>query len=160
MASRTNPNSEIQATSDLSAVDALAQFSFVVQDALARRAAEHGVSMILTRLMGVLRDREPTINELAKFLELDKSSVSGLIDRAERRGLVERVRSTADRRAVLVRLTADGRSLASRVAVRFEADISAMLDCLTPKDSDALHLLLSRILVARSASHGFDLGPS
>jgi hypothetical protein len=69
---------------------------------LERRAAEHDLSIIQTRLLGVPRDRKPTMNELAWFLGLDKSSVTGLVDRAERRGLVARVPSTTDRRAVLV----------------------------------------------------------
>ena len=40
---------------------------------LERRAAEHDLSLIQTRLPGVLRDRTPTMNELARFLGLDKS---------------------------------------------------------------------------------------
>src|SRR5271165_6640032 len=73
-----------------------------------RRAAEHDVSIIQARLLGVLRDRKPTINELAELLELDKSSTSGLVDRAERRGLVARIPSTLDRRSVHVALTRAG----------------------------------------------------
>src|ERR1700746_1550700 len=92
----------------LSPVDGLAQLSFVVQGMLERRAAEHNLSIIQARLLGVLRDRTPTMNELARILGLDKSSVSGLVDRAERRGLVARIPSTAGRRSVLVRRTDGG----------------------------------------------------
>src|SRR3984957_5119406 len=97
----------------LGPVDGLAQLSFAIMGALERRAAEHDLSLPATRLLGVLRDREPTMNELARLLQLDKSSVTGLVDRAERRGLVTRVPSAADRRAVLVTLTDEGRSLVS-----------------------------------------------
>jgi len=45
-------------------VDALAQLSFLVQGALAEIAAQHDLSIIQTRLLGVLRDREPTMNEI------------------------------------------------------------------------------------------------
>src|SRR6516162_3299625 len=95
----------------LSPVDGMAQLSFVIQGMLERRAAEHDLSVIQTRLLGILRDRTPTMNELARFLRLDKSSVTGLVDRAERRGLVTRLPSATDRRAVQVSLTADGRTL-------------------------------------------------
>ena len=111
------------AREQLSPVDGLAQLSFVIQGMLERRAAEYDLSIIQTRLLGVLRDRKPTMHELARFLGLDKSSVTGLVDRAERRGLVVRVPSTTDRRAVLVSLTDDGRSLVSQAAARFEADV-------------------------------------
>ena len=81
------------ARDQLGPVDGLAQLSFVIQGMLERRADEHDLSIIQTRLLGVLRDRKPTMNELARFLGLDKSSVTGLVDRAERRGLVARVPS-------------------------------------------------------------------
>ena len=97
------------------------------------------------------------MNELARLLGLDKSSITGLVDRAERRGLVVRVPSTTDRRAVLVSLTKDGRSLASRVADRFEADVSVMLCPLASPDRDTLSGLISRVLVAHAVDQGIDL---
>ena len=141
----------------LSPVDGLAQLSFVILGMLERRAAEHDLSIIQTRLLGVLRDRKPTMNELARFLGLDKSSVTGLVDRAERRGLVARVPSTTDRRAVLVSLTKDGRSLISQAAARFEADVSALLSHLPPRERDTLSRIVSRLLVAHAADRGIDL---
>jgi hypothetical protein len=75
---------------DLGLVDALAQLTFAVQGALARIAAEYDVSVPAARLLGIVRDRQPTIGELATFLQLDKSSVTGLVDRAAERGLVVR----------------------------------------------------------------------
>src|ERR1700744_6093268 len=132
----------------LDPVDGLAQLSFVVSGLLERRAAEQDLSLAATRLLGVLRDREPTMNELARLLDLDKSSVTGLVDRAERRGLVARVPSTADRRSVLVTLTDHGRTLVSDRAARFEADMSLLLERLGPADRDALSSLISRLLVA------------
>jgi len=127
------------------------------KSAIARHAAEHSLSLVQTRLLGVLRDREPTMNELARLLELDKSSVTGLVDRAERRCLVERIPSPADGRAVLVRISDEGRSLVSQVSVRFEADVSKMLDCLPVSDRDALSRLVSRLLVAHATNQGVDL---
>src|ERR1700744_1557271 len=82
----------------LSSVDGLAQLSFLTIGLLERRAGEHGMSVIQTRLLGVLRDRTPTMNELATMLGLDKSSATGLVERAERRGPVTRIPSSSDRR--------------------------------------------------------------
>jgi MarR family transcriptional regulator, lower aerobic nicotinate degradation pathway regulator len=138
-------------------VDGLAQLSFVITGMVERRAAEHDLSIAATRLLGVLRDREPTMQELARLLDLDKSSVTGLVDRAERRGLVARTPSAADRRAVLVRLTDEGRSLVTATAGFFAADVTALLGELAPEDRATLSRLISRLLVARAASHGIDL---
>ncbi len=145
------------AAGELSAVDGLAQLSFVISGLLERRAAEHDLSLAATRLLGVLRDREPTMNELARLLELDKSSVTGLVDRAERRGLVARVRSAADRRSVLVRLTAEGQGVVSGTAALFAADVSAMLGHLPARDQAALTRLVSRLLAGYAAGRGIDL---
>jgi DNA-binding MarR family transcriptional regulator len=124
---------------------------------LERRAGQRGFSLIQTRLLGVLRDRRPTINELATLLGLDKSSVSGLVDRAERRGLVRRVPSTTDRRSVLVDLTKDGCALANKVAAQFGADVAAILGSLPAADRAALTDLLSRVLVNHATGRGVDL---
>src|SRR5579862_7845907 len=141
----------------LGPVDGLAQLSFLIMGMLERRADEHDLSIAATRLLGVLRDREPTMNELARLLDLDKSSVTGLVDRAERRGLVARVPSPDDRRSVHVTLTAAGRSLVSAAAARFAADISAVLERLPSRDRAALDRIVSRLLVAHAADRGIDL---
>jgi MarR family transcriptional regulator, lower aerobic nicotinate degradation pathway regulator len=145
------------ARGQLNIIDGLAQLAFVVHGILELRAAENDLSMTQARLLGVLRDRTPAMNELARLLGLDKSSISGLVDRAERRGLVVRIPSAEDKRAVLVGLTDQGRSLASQAATRFAADLTAMLDLLPPSDRDALSAIVSRLLVARATSHGVDL---
>src|ERR1700722_1847645 len=141
----------------LDPIDGLAQLSFVIMGALERRAAEHDLSLAATRLLGVLRDRKPTMNELAQLLALDKSSITGLVDRAERRGLVTRVPSPTDRRSVRVSLTDYGRSLISQASTGFQADISMLLAPLAPSDRDALASLISRVLVAHATHQGVDL---
>jgi DNA-binding MarR family transcriptional regulator len=141
----------------LSTVDGLAQLSFLIQRALELRAAEHDLSLIQTRLLGVLRDRQPTMNELARLLDLDKSSVTGLVDRAERRGLVKRSPSTHDRRSVTVSLAPAARLLITQAAADFEADLEAMLSCLAPADQQRLASLITRVLLANAADRGLDL---
>jgi MarR family transcriptional regulator, lower aerobic nicotinate degradation pathway regulator len=145
------------AARELSSVDGLAQLSFLIHRLLERRAAEHDLSIIQTRLLGVLRDRRPTMNALGKLLGLDKSSVSGLVERAERRGLVTRTPSPTDGRAVLVSLSDHGRSLVSEASSQFAADVFALLDQLSPSDRRDLSQLISRLLVAHAADHGIDL---
>jgi len=132
------------------ATDALAQVARLIQEGQDRRAREHGVSPTLALLLDALSDRVPTINELAELLVLDKSSTSGLVDRAQRRGLVRRVPSQRDRRAVRVRLTADGRELAQELRVAQTTDIAALLEPLSSTDSQALSASLSRILAVNT----------
>jgi MarR family transcriptional regulator, lower aerobic nicotinate degradation pathway regulator len=142
---------------DLGMVDALAQLSFLIWGTLAKAASGHDLSMTQTRLLGVLRDRQPGMNELAKVLELDKSSVTGLVDRAERRGLVKRTISTEDRRAVRVSLTKQGRQLVDQVADEFQAEINTISGCLSQPDQISLSGLASRVVVAHAADQGVDV---
>src|ERR1700744_4698920 len=96
-------------------LDNLALTSFTVIALLSRIAAEHDLSLTQFRMMAILRDRTPAMAELAGFLGLERSSVSGLIDRAARRGLVQRTASPSDGRAVQVSLTPAGHHLAAQV---------------------------------------------
>jgi DNA-binding MarR family transcriptional regulator len=154
---RDRPPRDAGPDQQLSTVDGLAQLSFLTLGLLERRAGEHGISVIQTRLLGVLRDRTPTMNELATLLGLDKSSATGLVDRAERRGLVKRVPSSADRRVVLVELADAGRALVDEVSGGFGADVATLLDRLSTPDRSSLSRLVSRLLVADADARGIDL---
>ncbi|HEX4457379.1 MAG TPA: MarR family transcriptional regulator, partial [Polyangia bacterium] len=100
------------------------------------------------RLLGILRDREPGMLELARHLQLEKSSLSGLIDRAEARGLVERLASREDRRATTVRMTARGKQLSRAVEAEVETDVSALLGELPDKDRERLQAIVTRVVAA------------
>ena len=102
--------------------------------------------MTQLRLLGILRDREPLMLDLARHLGLGKSSVTGLIDRAERRGLVERSTAPHDGRAIHVRLTAAGRRLAEQNTAQAKEAVSRLLDGLPPRDRDRLAGLAATVV--------------
>jgi DNA-binding MarR family transcriptional regulator len=108
-------------------VDALVQVSFAVQDVLTRAAAEHDLSVTQLRLLGILRDRTPAMAAIAQHLGLDPSSVSGLVDRAERRGLVVRSTATHDARVTIVSVTPTGRDLSAQLALAVMARLEELV---------------------------------
>lgn len=61
-------------------------------------------------------DAQTTVRALVTATAQRPSTLTGILDRLERRGLIERAANPADRRSVLVRLTPDGRRHAARVA--------------------------------------------
>ncbi|SFP71839.1 MarR family winged helix-turn-helix transcriptional regulator [Amycolatopsis rubida] len=134
-------DSALAAQDDLGIVDALAQLAFVVQRELSEVAAEHGLSLIQLRLLGVLRDRAPGMQGLARHLGLDKSSMTGLVDRAERRGLVRRSPAPHDGRAIQVSLTEGGRELMREC----EPEVAHRIHALTAVLTDAQRARLSRM---------------
>jgi DNA-binding MarR family transcriptional regulator len=127
-------------------VDALAQTSFTVIAQLSRVAAEHDLSLTQLRVLAILRDRTPAMAALAEFLGLERSSVSGLVDRAERRGLVTRTPSRSDGRSVEIALTPAGHELAADVATEVSALLTPLTARLPPADQRRLTTLLTRLL--------------
>jgi DNA-binding MarR family transcriptional regulator len=138
-------------------IDNLAQLSFAVVNTLADISAEHDLSVVQMRLLGVLRDREPIMNTLSRRLGLDKSSVSGLVDRAQRRGLVTRRPSETDRRTLRVSITPRGRALAEEIAAQFTARIEEIAVALPPADRGIFADLAGRMVAADARHHGIDL---
>jgi DNA-binding MarR family transcriptional regulator len=104
------------------------------------------MSVVQVRLLGILRDCEPGIRELARHLELKKSSLSGLVDRAERRRLLERLPSPNDRRAATIRVTARGRKLSRVVDEAVPAEVARLVQVLPVTDRRRLAAPTCRVL--------------
>lgn len=81
----------------------------------ARLLKEHGVDQLNPaqgRIMFVLwRSDGIAINELARETKLGKSTLTSMLDRLERAGMIERVPSREDRRKILIQRTDKDRSL-------------------------------------------------
>jgi DNA-binding MarR family transcriptional regulator len=127
-------------------MDSLVQVSFTVIALLSRAAAAHDLSLTQLRVLAILRDHEPKMAELATYLGLDRSSVSGLIDRAVSRGLVRRDTSSDDGRAVRVSFTPEGQRLARLLTAEIGGLIASMTGSLSPADQKRLSVLLNRLL--------------
>ena len=123
-------------------MDPLVQTSVTLMALLSRVAAAHDLSLTQLRVLAILRDREPKLSEVADHLGLERSSVSGLIDRAVARGLVRREASTDDRRAVRLSLTAEGR----RLDAPLTGEIAAVLAPRPGKLPGAEHRRLAALL--------------
>ncbi|HEY1644542.1 MAG TPA: MarR family transcriptional regulator [Streptosporangiaceae bacterium] len=130
-------------------VDALVQASFLTMAVLSKAGADDDLSLTQLRVLGILRDRRLRMTALADYLGLEKSTLSGLIDRAEKRGLVERAPSASDRRAVDVFLSKAGTELAGRLYQRVRRDLAPMLSELAPPDQARLRKLLEQLIGGR-----------
>jgi len=142
----TSDESSDGPATDRAAFDALVEASFAVQGLLGRTADRHRLSLTQLRLLGILRDREPTMLDLARHLQLEKSSASGLIDRAEQRGLVIRKPGAQDRRTIRVAITPDGRKLIRRTERALAQPAAELLAPLTPRQRRQLTGLLRDLL--------------
>jgi DNA-binding MarR family transcriptional regulator len=126
--------------------DALVQISFALMAVLTEVAAEHDLSLTQLRVLGILRDRKPTMADLATFTGLERSTVSGLIDRAAQRGLVAKTADPHDGRSVRVTLTGPGRSLVPEITAAIGSRIGPLTGQLSTGEQKRLTALLTKAL--------------
>jgi DNA-binding MarR family transcriptional regulator len=135
-------------TTEDSLVDALAQAAFATMAVLNKLAAENDLSLTLLRVGGILRDRRLRIATLGQYLGLEKSTMTGLVDRAEKRGLLARAPSKDDGRAIDVVLTKKGLELAERVEEQLRDALAPLTQRLNAAEQRKLRDLLTRMLDA------------
>jgi DNA-binding MarR family transcriptional regulator len=87
------------------------------------------------------------MNELAETLACDASYVTGLVDKLESRGLVQRTPKPEDRRIKLIGLTPQGREIRKRLYERVSQP-PAFIAAMSPADQEAL-----RDIFRRAAAH-------
>ena len=105
---------------------------------LSRELAPGGVSFAQFFLLGALRD-EPTLSmsEIAQRMGNTTAAATGLVDRLENLDYVERSHSTDDRRKVLVRITARGSALVTRIKDDMIGNLSAVMTHLSAGEQKA-----------------------
>jgi DNA-binding MarR family transcriptional regulator len=113
---------------DVEFAGALIRLSHAVQYVLQDLSREHDLTPQQSVLMSSLLDRPVGMAELSDRLHIEKSTLTGLVDRAEKRGLVHRTPDPCDRRALRVALTPEGRDLADTF---YRAVTAALLAQLT-----------------------------
>lgn len=131
-------------------IDALAQTAFTVMAVLNKVGAEHDLSLTQLRVLGILRDRgRLRMAALAEHLGLEKSTMTGLVDRAEKRGLLTRAPSKTDGRAIEVSITPQGLALAEPVYGRLVDLLTPLVEDLGPADRRQLRTTLEHMLGPR-----------
>ncbi|WP_230466119.1 MarR family winged helix-turn-helix transcriptional regulator [[Actinomadura] parvosata] len=135
-----------QAESQIGVVAALVRSTFLVNAVYEASAREYGLTQQQGQLLCVLMPRPYGMSELGAVLGLAKSSLTGLVDRTERNGLVQRKPDPDDSRAVRVALTKMG----AKLAVEFYDETCRRIDELAagfaPEERDTLAALLGRIV--------------
>ena len=92
-------------------------------------------------------DGHPALRQtdLGDRLVVRPASVTGVVDRLQRMGLVDRAASATDHRAKIVSLTESGRDLVARVLQHHPAQMRRVLDGLNDPEQGHLQRLLDRL---------------
>jgi DNA-binding MarR family transcriptional regulator len=90
-------------------------------------------------------EKPMSMSDAARLLKCDASNVTGIVDRLEKRGLVERRNAPGDRRVKMLALTQDGARMREEL-VRRLAEPPPELAALSAKDQRELRDILRRAL--------------
>lgn len=131
----------------------LMQLSWLAQKQFARCVQDHDLTLPQFLTLGILArsDQRCSMNQLAEATRQDAATMTGVVDRLERLGLVERRRSARDRRVVLVQPTAKGVALLEHVKASRNAMMQQIFAGFDDAEIAELELILHRLLLAMEA---------
>lgn len=124
----------------------LMRFYFVQRRHLPDWAAQFGLSQVQCHVLHLIEPEQPVpMSRLADVLSCDASNVTGLVDRLEARGLLQRRPAPGDRRVKVLELTPAGARLRAEM-LRHMTGQPLPLSSLTQDERRALVSLLERLV--------------
>jgi DNA-binding MarR family transcriptional regulator len=117
-----------------------------------RRWLAGSLSIIHLHVLTILEESGPlSMGKVAEALDVSIASATGIVDRMEQRGLVERQHQPGDRRIVLVKPTSAGRAVFSELDAQRRTSITRILERLTDDELSSFLIGLRAMGVARAA---------
>src|SRR6478609_2468009 len=111
-------------------------------------ASQYGVTPTQLSVLKLLHEiGDLSLGTLSREIRAHNSTVTGIVDRMEAAGLVERARSDEDRRVWIIRLTAAGRKVAEKAKVSPWDLLRHALAELSPADQEKLTALMRKVAV-------------
>jgi DNA-binding MarR family transcriptional regulator len=105
----------------------------------------------LHAVLWIGRDRALTMGELAGRLGVTEKTITGIVDRLERRQFVKRLRHPTDRRVVKVELTRKGQTAYKSLHAEIVDKTAQFLGLLDSQDRSALFRILERLIERRES---------
>ncbi|MBN1868417.1 MarR family transcriptional regulator [Candidatus Sumerlaeota bacterium] len=110
-------------------------------------------------LCSLVKVGRATLSELADEVSLGISTVNGIVDRLEEKGLLTRTRSSSDRRKLVLAVTQRGREVAESAPVLLQDRLSDSLRRLSELEQVTLALSLERVVELMKVGH-LDASPN
>ena len=107
---------------------------------------EYGITQPQFFLLIALYDEDNIlISKLAEKVSLDRATLTGILDRLERDGYVERVFSKNDRRAIYIKLTFKATNMENKLRAIYEKTNSAILSKLSKEEYDTFQKIIYKL---------------
>jgi DNA-binding MarR family transcriptional regulator len=99
----------------------------------------------LASLLALFENGPMPPSQIAKYIMVNSSTVTGIIDRLEQKGLVERSRISLDRRVITIALTEKGQELAKNAPPPIQKKIVDGLQKLPPNETEQIVQALTKL---------------
>jgi len=155
MSDTSTPSDPLQA--DLEAIErTMLQLGWATHRQLAQELSEFNLTVPQYTAMKALQNAGDncTMSELADAARQISATMTGIVDRLVERGLLTRQRDPADRRAVRITLTEDGRQLLAAIQKKKRARLRQFLEQLTPAERQDFVRLVEKYLTVVYGSSG------
>lgn len=126
-----------------------------------RLQREYGVSipqLLCLNYLQANKNHAATHKELTKVLDLNPSTVTGILERLEKKSLLKKIPSDTDRRTAIIRLTTKGEEILGDIPPLFHDRLQRQLDGLSDSRrrqlSESLKLLVDLLNI-----ESFDAAP-
>ena len=139
---------------DQELASALVQTMHLLQDLHAETSRPLGLTPQQAHLLCVLLGGPLGMTELSRILSIERSSLTSMVDRLERRDLVARIANPTDRRACQNELTPDGKALAHEAHNAVVNRIETLTGDIPAADRRTLVSTLQTVLSRRGGGGG------
>ena len=150
----TAPDQPAATRFDLRVFQALRRIIRAVDLHSRKLAAQHKITgPQLVCLLSVAESEPVTPSAIARDVHLSPSTVIGILDRLDAKGLVSRVRDVTDRRLVQVSLTEEGNALVASAPSPLQDTLAAAMSQLPEEERSAIAESLDRIVEMMEVRH-------
>lgn len=139
-----NPENENVIKDIVGSIRKLVRAVYLDSQKMSRQFGLTGPQSVVMRLL--LNNGSMSSAELSRLMYVTPSNMTGIIDRLEKKGLVERVRKEKDRRIALIVLTENGKEMSSNVPDPIEKKLIKQLTDLENEHVQILAMAMNQIL--------------
>ena len=129
----------------------ISRVTLQITSAMKKGLSEAGVASVRPAYLGVLlclwQEDDRKVNDLGRCARLEPSTMTGLLDRMERDGLVSRLPDPHDRRAYRICLSATGKNVKAPVMAVIETVVSKFFEGISNDDLNHTMSILQRVLI-------------
>jgi MarR family transcriptional regulator, organic hydroperoxide resistance regulator len=138
------PNNEDVIKNIVESIRRLVRAEYLDSQKMSKQYGLTGPQSLVLRLL--IKKGALSSADLSRQMYVTPSNITGIIDRLEKKGLVERIRKQGDRRVALITLTESGQELGQTIPDPIEKKIVYQLVDLEPEHLQILAMAMNQIL--------------